>query len=212
MIKDNLKTRPDTSFSQATRVEEGSRSSQRGVPAESARGSLSISLNTCSPFGTGFVYTRQIDIVKNLNEFDAKYGLGSKLIQILLGLGVVCFGFVFPDSLSDHNKLVHFSAHFGMSFLLALCFYVLCSIKLRIPKAISYTVLISATLIIGVIYKFWEISTQGMVGNYSLGIIIDRTGCLTSMSQNLSGLMAAMIVIENLLHKNLRTNLIHKPA
>jgi hypothetical protein len=144
--------------------------------------------------------------VKDLNEMHSKYTGWNKLTLILLSTGVVFFGFIFPDSFSDHDKLLHFSAHFGMSSLLALCFYAFCSVKLRIPKVISYVVLISATLSIGIIYKYWEIATQGMVGNYSFRFIIDRTGCLTSMSQNLSGLMAAIVVIESLLHKNLVTS------
>jgi len=159
-----------------------------------------------------FEHTPQTDSVKNLNELYTKYTLRDKLTLILLIAGMICFGLILPDSLSDHNKLVHFSAHFGMSFLLALCCYALCSIKFRVPKGISYTVLISATLSIGILYKFWEIASQGMVGNYSFHSIVDQTGCLTSMSQNLSGLMAAMIVIESLLHKNLLPNLIHRPA
>jgi hypothetical protein len=68
--------------------------------------------------------------------------------------------------------------------------------------------LITATLCIGIIYKIWEIS--GMLGNYSFHNIMDRTGCLTSLSQNLSGLMAAMLVIESMLHKNLAPNLTTK--
>lgn len=150
--------------------------------------------------------------MNSLNDISEKYTVRDKLTLIFLSLGVICFGFVFPDSLSDHNKLVHFSAHFGMSFLLALCFYALFSIKFRVPKAVSYTVLVTATLVIGIVYKFWEIATQGMVGNVSFQIIIDRTGCLKSMSQNLSGLMTAMIVIESLLQKNLVSPLIHKPS
>ncbi len=145
--------------------------------------------------------------MKIVNELN-KYSVGEKMTLILLGLGIICFGFVFPDSLSDHDKLLHFAAHFGMSFLLALCFYALCSVKLRIPKAISYTVLISATLCIGVIYKLWEI--YSMLGNYSFQAIMDRTGCLSSMSQNLSGLMAAMLVIESMLHKNLVPHIMSK--
>ncbi|MDP4128549.1 MAG: hypothetical protein Q8939_00175 [Bacteroidota bacterium] len=147
--------------------------------------------------------------MKNVNELKEKYTLKDKLTLLCLSLGVICFGFVFPDSLSDHNKLLHFSAHFGMSFLLALCFYAFFSIKLRVPRAISYTALVSATLTIGIIYKFWEIATEGMVGNLSFLTIMDRTGCLASMSQNLSGLMAAMIVIESLLQKNLKPTLIN---
>jgi len=64
-------------------------------------------------------------------------------------------------------------------------------------------VLVSATLLIGVVYKYWEIATQGMIGNYSFHAIIDLTGAMTSMSQNLSGLLGAMLLIEGLLDRNL---------
>jgi hypothetical protein len=133
------------------------------------------------------------------NEFSVK----DKLILSLLTAGMVIFGVVLPDSLSDHNKLVHFSAHFGMSFLLAFCFYMICTIRMRISKAFSYTVLIAATLFIGIIYKYWEIATQGMIGSYSFHTIIDRTGVMTSMSQNISGLMGAMFLIEGFVDRNL---------
>ena len=66
-----------------------------------------------------------------------QYSIKEKLVLILLAAGVFCFGVVLPDSFSDHVKLVHFSAHFGMSFLLALCFYTLCTIKLRFSKLFS---------------------------------------------------------------------------
>jgi hypothetical protein len=42
-----------------------------------------------------------------------------------------------------------------------------------------------------------------MIGNYSFHAIIDMTGSLTSMSQNLSGLCGAMLLIEGLLDRNL---------
>src|ERR1700692_4751365 len=96
-----------------------------------------------------------------------QYSAKDKLTLALLTSGVLCFGVVLPDSLSDHNKLVHFSAHFGMSFLMALCFYMICTVKMHISKSISYKVLILSTLFIGVIYKFWEIFPQGNIGNYS---------------------------------------------
>jgi hypothetical protein len=132
-----------------------------------------------------------------------EYSVKDKLILFLLATGVCCFGVILPDSLSDHDKLVHFSAHFGMSFLLALCFYMICTVRMKISKGISYTVLILATLFIGIIYKYWEISTQGMIGNYSFHTIMDRTGVMTSMSQNLSGLMGAIFLIEGLVERNL---------
>jgi hypothetical protein len=133
------------------------------------------------------------------NEFSVK----DKLTLSLLTTGMVIFGVILPDSLSDHNKLVHFSAHFGMSFLLAFCFYMICTIRMRISRTFSYTVLIAATLLIGIVYKYWEIATQGMIGSYSFHTIIDRTGVMTSMSQNLSGLMGAILLIEGLVDRNL---------
>jgi glucan phosphoethanolaminetransferase (alkaline phosphatase superfamily) len=132
-----------------------------------------------------------------------EYNVKDKLTLFLLATGVFCFGVILPDSLSTHVKMVHYAAHFGMSFLLALSFYLICTVKMRISKKFSYTVLIVATLLIGAIYKYWEISTKGMIGNYSFHTIIDHSGTMTSMSQNISGLMGAMLLIEGLLHRNL---------
>jgi hypothetical protein len=135
-----------------------------------------------------------------------EYSFKDKLTLALLVIGMVCFGVILPDSLSDHNKLVHFSAHFGMSFLLAFCFYMICTVRMRISKTFTYTVLITATLFIGIIYKYWEIATQGMIGSYSFHTIMDRTGVMTSMSQNISGLMGAIILIEGLVDRNLTSS------
>jgi hypothetical protein len=132
-----------------------------------------------------------------------EYSVKDKLTLFLLATGVFCFGVILPDSLSTHVKMVHYAAHFGMSFLLALCFFMICTVKMRISKTISYTVLVTATLLIGIIYKYWEIATQGMIGNYSFHAIMDMTGAMTSMSQNLSGLFGAMFLIEGLLDRNL---------
>jgi hypothetical protein len=139
------------------------------------------------------------------------YNLKDKLVLFLLTAGMICFGVVLPDSLSDHNKLVHFAAHFGMSFLLALSFFMICTIRMRISKKISYTVLITATLFIGVLYKFWEIATQGMIGSYSFHTIMDHTGVMTSMSQNISGLMGAVLLIEGLVDRNLAYSSVRVP-
>jgi hypothetical protein len=132
-----------------------------------------------------------------------EYSVKDKLTLFLLATGVFCFGMILPDSLSTHVKMVHFAAHFGMSFLIALCFFMICTVKMKISKTFSYTVLIIATLLIGVVYKYWEIATEGMIGNYSFHAILDLTGTMTSMSQNLSGLMGAILLIEGLLDRNL---------
>lgn len=130
-----------------------------------------------------------------------EYSVKEKLIPILLG--ICCFGVLLPDSLSDHNKIVDFSAHFGMSFLLGLCFYLICTIKMRMSKLLTYTVLISATLVIGIVCKYWEIATRGMIGNYSFHTILNSTGVPASMSQNISGLLGAILLIEDLVDRNL---------
>lgn len=125
------------------------------------------------------------------------------LILCLLASGVCCFGLILPDSTSDHDKLVHFSAHFGMSFLVALCFYLFCTIKMRISKAMTYIILIGSTLLIGVLYKYWEITTLGMFEKLSVSTVIVNTGLMKSMSQNISGLLAAILLIEGLVDRNL---------
>jgi hypothetical protein len=150
-------------------------------------------------FGTDFDYA---DPDNNVT-MNTSYTIKDKLTLFLLGAAVLCFGVVFPDSLSNHIKLVHFAAHFGMSFLLALSAYLVCTVKLNISKSLSYSILIAATLFIGVVYKFWEIATQGVIGNVPFQIIMDRSGVMTSMSQNLSGLAGAILLIESLLERNL---------
>lgn len=116
-------------------------------------------------------------------------------------MGIIYFGFIFPDSLSDHTKLLHFAAHMGMSFFVASCIYVVCNLILRMKRATSMILLIVVTTIIGGIYKYLEISSQGMLRNdVNLGFLLRITGCYTSMSQNTSGLLAAILLIEYLVH------------
>jgi hypothetical protein len=89
----------------------------------------------------------------------------------------------------------------GMSFLIASCLYVVCNLMLRMKRATSLTVLIVVTTIIGGIYKYLEIASEGMLHtDYNLGFILKITGCYTSMSQNTSGLLAAILLIEYLYH------------
>ena len=132
-----------------------------------------------------------------------EYSVKDKLTLLLLITGVCCFGVILPDSFSNHNKIVHFSAHFGMSFLLALCAYMFCTIKLRISKPLTYTLLVAAPLLIGVVYKYWEIASEGVFERFKFSTAIELTGVMTSMSQNISGLMAAILLIEGLVEKNL---------
>ena len=87
-----------------------------------------------------------------------------------------------------------------MSFFVAVCMYVICNIMLHLSKSRSLLILTFATLIIGAIYKYLEISSQGLLGNYlhnyGLAILLKATGCYTSMSQNMAGLLTAILLIE----------------
>jgi hypothetical protein len=129
-------------------------------------------------------------------ELSKKNRWTSRVIRMALLAGIAYFGFIFPDSLSDHEKLLHFAAHVGMSFLAASFIYIICNIKFRIRKAPSLIILISMTTVIGAIYKYWEISTQEAAHLYSFGDLLKVSGCYTSMSQNMAGVLAAILMIE----------------
>jgi hypothetical protein len=130
------------------------------------------------------------------NETKKPKRTAERLIRLALFIGIVYFGFVFPDSLSDHTKMLHFSAHVGMSFFIASFIYVLCNIMLHIRKTYSFAILIVITLIVGAIYKYLEISGEGLLHAYPLGDLLVATGCYTSMSQNTAGILAAILLIE----------------
>jgi hypothetical protein len=119
-----------------------------------------------------------------------------RLVRGGLLAGIVLFGLIFPDSLSDHQKILHFSAHMGMSFFIAVSVYVICNMVLRLRKRYSLIILSALTLVIGAIYKYLEISSQGILHLYSFGELLKITGCYTSMSQNTAGLLAAILLIE----------------
>jgi hypothetical protein len=119
-----------------------------------------------------------------------------RAIRAALLAGIVYFGFVFPDSLSNHEKMLHFCAHMGMSFLVATFLYVICNIMLRMSRTRSLIILTVATLVIGAIYKYFEIAGEGLLHAYTLPGLLKATGCYTSMSQNTAGLLAAILLIE----------------
>ena len=124
--------------------------------------------------------------------------MAQKSIRLLLLAGIVYFGFIFPDSLSDHTKMLHFCAHMGMSFFLASCIYVVCNIMLHMKRSVSLLMLTVTTLIVGAIYKYFEIEGEGLLHAFSFGELLKVTGCYTSMSQNTAGMLAAILLIEYL--------------
>ena len=84
-----------------------------------------------------------------------------RLVIFSLVSGMICFGFVFADSTSDHNKMLHFAAHFGMSFLILSFSYAFCNLKWNISRQGSYSIAILLTLLVGCLYKYFEISSLG---------------------------------------------------
>ncbi|MFI5154919.1 MAG: hypothetical protein ACHQEM_01960 [Chitinophagales bacterium] len=121
--------------------------------------------------------------------------LRERLLIFSLVSGILCFGFIFPDSISDHNKILHFSAHFGMSFLILSISYAFCNLKWGMSRTGSHIISIALTLLVGCFYKYAEISSQGIISNFSFGQLLELTGCYTSMSQNLAGIFAGMFII-----------------
>jgi hypothetical protein len=112
-----------------------------------------------------------------------------------LAVGTILFGVIFPDSLSDHYHFLHFSAHFGMSFLIGISIYLFCNLKASMKKPASILFALSGVIIFGAIYKLIEIYFF-----YSLQVMpflgaLSVTGFYTSMSQNLSGVLAAFALI-----------------
>ncbi len=118
-----------------------------------------------------------------------------RLAALALVSGIACFGFIFVDSTSDHEKILHFSAHFGMSFLISLFIYALCSMKLGINAKRSFAVFIISTFVIGCIYKYWEIFSQALP-DLGFAKILEITGFYTSMSQNIAGILAAIYIVK----------------
>src|SRR5215467_13591965 len=119
----------------------------------------------------------------------------NSLVILSLVSGIICFGFVFADSVSDHDKMLHFSAHFGMSFMILAFTYAFCYLKWKMGKWKSYSVSILITLIIGSIYKITEITSLGLLHNYGLNRLLVISGCYTSLSQNIAGVFAGMLII-----------------
>ena len=118
------------------------------------------------------------------------------LTRIVLFIGIVYLGFIFPNSFSDHERLLHFAAHVGMSFLLACCVYVICNVRLRINKARSYIILLVTIFIVGSLYKYFEIAGEGMLRrSYSFGQLLTVNGYYASMSLNFAGALGAILLI-----------------
>jgi hypothetical protein len=130
--------------------------------------------------------------------------LTDRLIIFSLVSGIICFGFVFPDSISDHNKVLHFAAHFGMSFLLLSISYAFLNLKWGFSRSGSKVLAISFTLFIGCLYKYAEITSQGIANDFSFGQLLTLTGCYTSMSQNVAGIFAGIFIIHYFFGRGVR--------
>jgi hypothetical protein len=109
--------------------------------------------------------------------------------------GVIMFGVILPGPLTDHDRLLHFSAHFGMSFIISYLVYSFCAKKIGIKKTTSFYLLVVTTFVVGLVYKYFEIQSFLPVQNLSLTKFLVVTGFYISMSENISGILAACTMI-----------------
>jgi len=121
--------------------------------------------------------------------FDNRYLIAA------LAAGSILFGIIFPGSLSDHYHLLHFSAHFGMSFLLSNSIYRYCTLKASMRKMRSFMIVLVTVLICGTVYKLIEIFGFYHFGNIPFFTALALTGFYASISLNLAGMMAAFALI-----------------
>jgi len=132
---------------------------------------------------------KRIGTEHRLKVFDNKYLIAA------FAAGAILFGIIFPDSLSDHYHLLHFSAHFGMSFLISNSIYRYCTLKASMRKMPSFLMVFVIVLICGAIYKLIEIFCFYHLGNIPFFTALALTGFFASMSQNVAGMLAAFALI-----------------
>jgi hypothetical protein len=116
-------------------------------------------------------------------------------MMVVLFPGIICFGIIFPDSLGDHDKMVHFAAHFGMSFLISRLINAFSRLKLNLKKGSSYFLLAGITVVAGSAYKWMELVSQGKPASFQVGKLSEVSGYYSSMSQNISGILATLLMI-----------------
>jgi hypothetical protein len=133
-----------------------------------------------------------------------KISFRNKIIIAILLVGMVFFGFILPDSLGDHDKMVHFAAHFGMSFLISCLIYAFSRYKLHLKIASSYFLVIGITLVLGSVYKWMELISQGKLASFQVSKLFQVSGYYTSMSQNISGILATFLMFTYFFRKAAR--------
>ena len=135
--------------------------------------------------------------MKNLSDKIKFKILNYRLIILALLIAVVMLGIVSPASFSNHYKLLHFSAHYGTSFLVAYFLYKLCTVRLRMRKTYSFITTFIVAFIFGAIYKYFEITGNTKIDIHSMPLskLLELTGFYFSMSQNIAGILSAYALI-----------------
>lgn len=135
--------------------------------------------------------------MKNFLEIRRHKIINYRLIIVTLLIAVVLLGIVFPASFSDHYKLLHFSAHYGTSFLIAYFLYKLCTVRFIMRKRYAFIIVFILAFIFGAIYKYFEIIgiSNTDVHSIPLSKLLEMTGFYVSMSQNTAGILSAYAVI-----------------
>ena len=118
-----------------------------------------------------------------------------KYLLIAFVAGIILFGVILPHPFSDHYRLSHFCAHFGMSFLISYIIYSFCFRKIGINRPMSFTLSFILAFVTGSIYKYFEIVNSLPVQKIPLDKMLEITGFYTSASENIAGILAAFTFI-----------------
>ena len=117
-----------------------------------------------------------------------------RFLFVAMGLCILIFGVIIPHSLSDHYHLLHFAAHFGMSFLLAHSLYQFSSHLMSGNKIYLFASVGSVILVLGGIYKLIEIFWFDNLRNMPFFLALRISGFRNSMCQNFAGILAAFML------------------
>jgi hypothetical protein len=121
--------------------------------------------------------------------------LSPKYFAIVLLIGSVLFGIVLTGAFTDHYHLLHFAAHFGMSFLVSNFIFRLCQLRFSMTNRNSFKVVFIVILVLGVIYKLCEIYLFYGMRNFPFFTALSITGFYASISENIAGMLAAFALV-----------------
>jgi hypothetical protein len=130
----------------------------------------------------------KVHFMKDTNSFYYRF------LVAVMGFCILLFGVIIPHSLSDHFHLLHFAAHFGMSFLLAHSLYQFSRHFLTGNRVYLFALVASVIMVLGGIYKLIEIFWFNNLREMPFFFALKISGFRDSMCQNFAGILAAFML------------------